>query len=95
VYEVYNLGARSVRKEDITLCCLSARHIGYDQQFKWASIIPREWEAVVRPHVDEVGVFLAQDRDEWNGVVSLGKRVRDMTLFLSFCSKYPTDFRPS
>lgn len=76
VHEVYNLGARSVKKEDIILCCLSTRHIGYDQQFTWASIIPREWGAIVRPHVDEVGVFLAQDTNEWGGVDSLGKRVR-------------------
>jgi hypothetical protein len=63
-------------KEDIILCCLSTRHMGYDQQFMWASIIPREWGAIVRPHVDEVGVFLAQDRNEWGGVVGFGKRVR-------------------
>ncbi|KIM36924.1 hypothetical protein M413DRAFT_448841 [Hebeloma cylindrosporum] len=75
VHEVYNLGDRSIKKEDITLCCLSTRHIGYDQQFMWAAIIPREWQAVVRPHIDEVGVFLAQDENEWNGVVSLGKRI--------------------
>jgi hypothetical protein len=84
VHEVYNLGARSVKKEDITLCCLSTRHIGYDQQFMWASIIPREWGAIVRPHVDEVGVFLEQDRNEWGGVVSFGKRVRYTSLSLSF-----------
>jgi len=82
VHEVFNLGARSVKKEDITLCCLSSRDFGYDQQFMWASIIPREWGAVVRPHIDEVGVFLAQDRNEWGGVVSLGRRVRETSLSL-------------
>ena len=83
VYEVFNLNARSVKKEDITLCCLSSRDFGYDQQFMWASIIPREWEAVVRPHIDEVGAFLAQDTNEWGGVVSLGKRVREASSSLS------------
>jgi len=75
VYEVYNLGARSIKKEDIILCCLTYRNIGYDHQHQWASIIPREWETVVRHRFEEVGVFLAQDKHEWNGVTSLGKRM--------------------
>jgi hypothetical protein len=75
VYEVYNLGARSIKKEDIILCCLTYRNIGYDHQPQWASIIPREWETVVRHRFEEVGVFLAQDKHEWNGVTSLGKRM--------------------
>jgi len=76
VHEVFNLGARSVKKEDITLCFLSSHYFGYDQQVMWASIIPREWEAIVRPHINEVGVLLAQGKDEWGGMVSLGERVR-------------------
>jgi len=76
-YEVYNLGARSVKKEDIILLCLAYpyRNNQCDYQPQWANIIPREWEKVVRHRFEEVGVFLAQDRHEWNGVTSLGKRM--------------------
>ena len=80
VYEVYNLGARSFKKEDIILCCLTYRNVGYDHHPEWASIIPRQWETVVRHQFTEVGVFLAQDKHEWSRAPSLGQRVRDVPM---------------
>ena len=86
-YEVFNLGSKSIDLKGIHLR-RSVQHIDSKTNV-WARILPREWKMVVRPHIDEVAIFLEKDDHKWGStkdeekVIPLGLALYDQHLITS------------